>query len=128
MSLVVGLLQVMNPQDGEAGPVYAWAELGRAIYVNWWNDHFKRQRKNVLAGRDALERLSNTSWWDWEDGSRPHHLKWPDHPRRSSSLVLVGTQIMAKATVSGKDTSGTRGHGEEDWEGEEEKVHPSGTD
>jgi hypothetical protein len=32
---------------------------------------------NIIARRDTLERLSNTSWWDWEDGSMPHHWKWP---------------------------------------------------
>jgi hypothetical protein len=75
--IVVGLSQVVNPQEAEAGPVYSWTPLGRAIYVDWWKDWFKSMRKNVLAGRDALERLANTSWWDWEDGLRPLHWKWP---------------------------------------------------
>jgi hypothetical protein len=77
MSLVVGLRTVVDPLDAEGGPVYSWSALGRAIYVDWWQDRFKNLRKNILAGRDALERLANTSWWDWEDGSRPLHWRWP---------------------------------------------------
>jgi hypothetical protein len=73
LNLVVGLSGVVNPQDAAPGPVYAWTEIGRAICVDWWRDQFKTLRKNLLAGRDALERLSNTTWWDWEDRSRPHH-------------------------------------------------------
>jgi hypothetical protein len=69
MSLVVKLSHAVNSQDAVAGLVYSWTGLGRAIYVDWQQDWFKSVRKNVLAGRDALERLSNTSWWDWEDGS-----------------------------------------------------------
>jgi hypothetical protein len=77
MSLVVGLAPVVNPREAGPEAVYEWKELGRAIYVDWWNVRFKTLRKNILAGRDALERLSNTTWWDWEDGSRPLHWRWP---------------------------------------------------
>jgi hypothetical protein len=77
MNLVVQLSTVVEPKDADGGPVYDWARLGRAVYVDWWQDRFKALRKNILAGRDALERLANTSWWDWEDGSRPLHWRWP---------------------------------------------------
>jgi hypothetical protein len=45
--------------------------------VDWWKDRTKGLRKNILAGRDALGRLANASWWDWEDVSRPLHWRWP---------------------------------------------------
>jgi hypothetical protein len=77
MNLVIERAQVVDPQVIADGPVYSWTRLGRAIYVDWWNDRFKSLRKNVISGQDALGRLANTSWWDWEDGSRPLHWKWP---------------------------------------------------
>jgi hypothetical protein len=77
MNLVVGLAPVMNPQEAGPEAVYGWKELGWAIYVDWWKDRFKNLRKNILVGRDTLERLSNTTWWEWEDGSRPLHWRWP---------------------------------------------------
>jgi hypothetical protein len=58
MDLVVQLAQVVNPQVAGPEPIYSWAELGRAIYIDWWKDRF-------------------TTWWDWEDGSGPLHWRWP---------------------------------------------------
>ncbi len=33
-------------------------------------------KKNWEAGRDCVARCSESSWWEWTDGSRPHFWRW----------------------------------------------------
>ena len=35
-------------------------------------------RKDWEAGRECIGRYSNSSWWEWTDGSRPHFWRWPE--------------------------------------------------
>eukprot|EP00980_Cylindrotheca_fusiformis_P024767 scaffold12423_cov140-Cylindrotheca_fusiformis.AAC.1 len=60
-----------------APTVYEWSEFGKAYYIDWWEARFKAHRKDLAAGRDVILRLSRASWWNWDDGSRPVHWKWP---------------------------------------------------
>jgi hypothetical protein len=30
------------------------------------------------AGRDCIARCSNATWWEWQEGSRPHFWRWDD--------------------------------------------------
>jgi len=39
-------------------------------------------QKDWLAGRECVARYSNSSWWEWPDGSRPHFWRWPAEYRR----------------------------------------------
>ncbi len=38
--------------------------------------------KDVAAGRDCIARCSNSSWWEWDSGSRPLFWRWPEEYRR----------------------------------------------
>ena len=74
---------MFNPQDAEAAEVqafqdrYRWAELGRAVYRDWWEQRVTSQAKELKSGRDVIRRTCNSTWWDWADGSRPALWKWP---------------------------------------------------
>jgi hypothetical protein len=75
-SYVVGLANVVNPQEAAEGPVYKkWTRLGLPIYAEWWHGRFKAQQEDLQAGHDSLRRYANTSWWEWSDDSRCMH--WP---------------------------------------------------
>ena len=43
-------------------------------------DEFK---KDILVGRDAIERASLSSWWEWSSGSTCFFWRWPEPIRRS---------------------------------------------
>jgi hypothetical protein len=81
MDYVVGIAQLYNPQSGEdeepSGCHYHWAERSRAVYCAWWEDRDWRHYKDLERARDTLTRTSNSTWWEWLDGSAPSHRKWP---------------------------------------------------
>jgi len=56
---------------------YEWTPFGLASYVDWWNDRSRRHQKDLAAARDVIARLTRSSFWEWNDGSRPAHWKWP---------------------------------------------------
>ena len=33
--------------------------------------------KDLIAAKDVLSRIANSTWWEWKAGSRPAHWKWP---------------------------------------------------
>lgn len=33
--------------------------------------------RDLLPGMDAIARASKATWWNWDDGSRPFHWRWP---------------------------------------------------
>ena len=56
---------------------YEWNKLsdGRGHYKSW----FRRRHtgnKDFHAGRDALFRAVESTWWDWKAGSRPFYWQW----------------------------------------------------
>eukprot|EP00978_Attheya_sp_CCMP212_P001843 scaffold3811_cov53-Attheya_sp.AAC.2 len=46
-------------------------------FDNWqiWQQTCPR---DIEAGVDAIARAARTTWWEWKDGSRPFHWRWPD--------------------------------------------------
>jgi hypothetical protein len=36
---------------------------------------------DLLPGRDAVARASRATWWNWDNGSRPFHWRWPEEYR-----------------------------------------------
>jgi hypothetical protein len=62
------------------GTQYSWNEKHKSQYRNYWssmwghkdNDH----RKSLLTDCDCIDRDATSSWWDWEDGSRPFFSRW----------------------------------------------------
>ena len=70
----------------------AWAFLGkkRLIAVRKRKRRNDQQRdgekelcKDLKIGVDALERLNNSSWWGWDDGSTLFFWRWPRHHRKA---------------------------------------------
>jgi len=54
----------------------------------WWNKlvgddlvEAKRLRLELSIGVDSLVRCSNSTWWEWRDGSTCHFWRWPKEVR-----------------------------------------------
>ena len=63
--------------------VYLWTTDGRDVYQEWWKERYAPNglinpyKDDVDAARDALWRLAWSTWWEWADGSRCLHWRWP---------------------------------------------------
>jgi hypothetical protein len=75
MSHVVELVQLNTPGQPEKN--YRWAQLGRAVCCDWWSERDARHYKDLRSAREAVERSSRATWFEWTDGSTPVHWKWP---------------------------------------------------
>jgi len=40
-------------------------------------------RQDWNAGRECVKRYSGSTWWEWNDGSRPHFWRWPAEYKRA---------------------------------------------
>jgi hypothetical protein len=56
-------------------------KVGLAGYREWWKGRVTASTQDLAAGMEALERASWSSWWGWDDGSRPFHWRWPEEYR-----------------------------------------------
>jgi hypothetical protein len=58
---------------------YVWAkgETSKEEYTKWYNARLMSCPKDLMSGMDAILRAFRASWWEWEDGSRPFHWRWP---------------------------------------------------
>jgi hypothetical protein len=59
------------------GSTYGWSVDGKEEHHIWWRKRHASLGKDLEAGADAVERAANSSWWTWDDGLRPFHLRWP---------------------------------------------------
>ena len=62
---------------------YEWRKGGRKIYRTWFDDYIIRKndnsedrRRDILAGRDCIERVGACSDWKWNNGSRLFFWRW----------------------------------------------------
>jgi hypothetical protein len=62
------------------GDKYVWSKKQRGQYLHSWNTMWVHrdndQRNSLVAAADCIDRAANSSWWDWEDGSRPLFWRW----------------------------------------------------
>jgi hypothetical protein len=62
------------------GDKYVWSDKQRGQYSHSWNTMWGHrdndQQKSLVAAADCIERATNSSWWDWEDGSRTIFWRW----------------------------------------------------
>jgi hypothetical protein len=56
---------------------YVWAETEKARYMTEWKSRQQEAGIDYVAGCDAIERAWRSTWWDWDDGSRPFFWRWP---------------------------------------------------
>ena len=57
------------------------------------NDPRVELHKDITVGRDALSRLANSSWWNWDHGSTLFFWRWPARHRKA---VRDGTKLFVK--------------------------------
>ena len=53
--------------------------------------------KDVHAGRDAITRAANSTWWSWEDGSTLYFWRWPPELKqcvRDRTPLLITWTLM----------------------------------
>jgi hypothetical protein len=56
---------------------YMWLKDGLKTYTTWWKSRMKVASWDLIPGIDAVARAANATWFDWDDGSRPFHWRWP---------------------------------------------------
>lgn len=69
---------------------YCWSVYGRDQYREWYQDRLEKDSLEIAAGSDAIVRAWRASWWEWEDGSRPFHWRWPEWYR---STIRDGLEV-----------------------------------
>jgi hypothetical protein len=43
-----------------------------------WGQKENDKQKSLLAAGDCITRAANSTWWNWEDGSRPFFWRWSE--------------------------------------------------
>ena len=59
---------------------YEWSleeRDGLCQYRSWWVEQMSICRRDIQGGQDAEAQAADSSWWSWDDGSRPFHWRWP---------------------------------------------------
>jgi hypothetical protein len=56
---------------------YEWNPGGTQRWSDWHSLLKSTCPKDIEAGSDAVVRAARSSWWEWSDGSRPFHWRWP---------------------------------------------------
>jgi hypothetical protein len=75
---------------GEKTRCYTWKTGGLQAYKNWWQDRMKAGSWDLVPGIDAVARAANATWFEWEDGSRPFHWRWPEFYQK---LIRDGLEV-----------------------------------
>ena len=83
---------VLKSTDG----FWRWDTGGQDRYRNWWMSRWVKGRRDIDAGRDALTRGANSSWWGWDDGSHPFFWRWPKEYRLQ---MRDGIRVYAQKTL-----------------------------
>jgi hypothetical protein len=50
---------------------------GFCEYKKWWKSRMLVANADLRPGADAIRRAAKSSWWNWNDGLRPFHWRWP---------------------------------------------------
>jgi len=57
---------------------YKWTSQGQREYRQWYvRRRFAKVQQDLVPGTDAVSRAADSSWFGWDDGSRPFHWRWP---------------------------------------------------
>ena len=87
-----------NGEEPEDPPIpcggrYRWRQrFGKVAYKAWWNVYWSESQalKEKDPGRDAIWRVSNAIWWEWNEGSAPFYWRWP---REYQETIRDGLEI-----------------------------------
>lgn len=65
----------------------------------------KAVSRDLLTSNDACCRGANSSWWEWEEGSRPFHWRWPIwyQERICDGVAVKFTRTPPKAMIPQRD-------------------------
>jgi hypothetical protein len=72
-----------DPTGGKLGlGCYQWIRrggkmAGRKLYCSWFLHYWEVAKLERRPGWDALRRLADSSWWEWDEGSAPLYWRWP---------------------------------------------------
>ena len=77
---VDGLSECVKTPDGAK---YEWTLGGLSKYKQWHRSIHKGHAKESEAALDAISRVANSTWWEWNDGSRCMHWLWPEWYRET---------------------------------------------
>jgi hypothetical protein len=62
------------------GAKYVWTDNYKGQYVHYWRAMWRQKendkQKPLLAAGDCITRAANSTWCNWEDGSRPFFCRW----------------------------------------------------
>jgi hypothetical protein len=64
-------------KDGTHKAKYEWQTDGEHKWLDWIKCLKDTCPKDIDAGGDAVSRAAESTWWEWADGSRPFHWRWP---------------------------------------------------
>jgi hypothetical protein len=53
---------------------YAWRDGGRPMYAKWYTIRMSDSCLDLVPGSDDVARAANSTWYEWEEGSRPFHF------------------------------------------------------
>jgi hypothetical protein len=56
---------------------FSWTDSGKDAYRAWCKRRHFVAGRDLEPGADTIARAARSSWWVWEDGSRPFHWRWP---------------------------------------------------
>jgi hypothetical protein len=88
---------------GEVTWRFTWAKEGLKIYKAWWQARMKAANWDLVPGINAVARGANSSWFEWDDGSRPLHRRvGPRFIRRLSAMVWKSILCLKKRRINAR--------------------------
>jgi hypothetical protein len=90
---------------GVSGPLYEWSEEGKSIYSKWHHVRMSEACVDLVPGSDAVARAANSTWFEWDDGSRPFHWRWPAFYQR---VIRDGLKVHYRKPQKGTREAATR--------------------
>jgi hypothetical protein len=64
-------------KDGSQKDKYEWQTDGEHKWLDWIKFFKDTCPKDIDAGGDAVSRAAESTWWEWANGLRPFHWRWP---------------------------------------------------
>jgi hypothetical protein len=84
---------IVKQDDGK----YGWVTSGRNTYYTWWHGSPRARNQDVEIGRDCVQRICDSSWWNWDGGSTPFFWRWPSEFR---THMRDGTPLWFDSTLA----------------------------